>query len=169
MPVDLGGLSFAWASPSVAASLGDSVCRVPASAAASAACGGLGAGAGPGDPAVDVALAPAGHGDLAGLDVAGEGADPAADVGAVGDVDRRDEDRVGADEAVPARRSCGAWRPRRSWRRSCRPRCWRPRRWWRRRQYVRCGTLAPSPILAFLVSTKPPILPLAPSSVPGRR
>src|SRR6478609_10099980 len=35
--------------------------------------------------------------------------------------------------------------------------------------YDRCGTFAPSPILAFLVSTNPPILPPAPSSVPGRR
>src|SRR4051812_41676835 len=35
--------------------------------------------------------------------------------------------------------------------------------------YDRCGTFEASPILAFLVSTKAPILPREPSSVPGRR
>src|SRR5918993_5019717 len=35
--------------------------------------------------------------------------------------------------------------------------------------YVRCGTLAPSPSTAFFVSTNPPTLALAPSTVPGRR
>ncbi len=35
--------------------------------------------------------------------------------------------------------------------------------------YDRCGTFEPSPICAFFVSTNVPILPFAPSSVPGRR
>ena len=37
----------------------------------------------------------------------------------------------------------------------------------RRRSTLRCGTLAPSAIWAFFVSTKPPILPSAPSSRAG--
>ena len=64
---------------------------------------GRGARAGPGHPAVDVALAPTGDGDLAGVDVTGEGA-AGRDVGAVGDVDRRHEHGVGADERVLADR-----------------------------------------------------------------
>src|SRR3954453_23264171 len=35
--------------------------------------------------------------------------------------------------------------------------------------YDRCGTLLPRPICAFFVSTKAPILPSDPSTVPGRR
>ena len=35
--------------------------------------------------------------------------------------------------------------------------------------YERCGTLLPVPIFAFFVSTNVPILPSAPSTVPGRR
>src|SRR4051794_33867953 len=35
--------------------------------------------------------------------------------------------------------------------------------------YDRCGTLAPSPSSAFLVSTNPPTFALRPSFVPGRR
>ncbi len=58
-------------------------------------------GPGPGHPAVDVALPAAGDRHLPRPDVVGQrGA--RRDVGAVGDVDRRDDDAVGADEAVPA-------------------------------------------------------------------
>ena len=91
----------------------------------------------------------------------------AAGVGAVADRHRRDERVVGAGEACRPTVRAVLRDARRSWRRSCRPRCWCPRRSSASPTYDRCGTLAPSPIWAFLVSTKAPILPPAPSRVPG--
>src|SRR4051812_14172604 len=63
--------------------------------------GGLGAGALALDPALDVALPPAGHRDLARTDVLGQGG-TGGQVGAVRDRARGDDHRVAPDERVLA-------------------------------------------------------------------
>ena len=92
--------------------------------------------------------------------------EPAAGVGAV--ADRRPARRAWCREPI-ARRGrrpwCGAWRRRRSWRRSCRRRCWCPRRSRRRRRRTGAAPWRRRRSSAFLVSTKAPILP--PRAEPG--
>ena len=117
-------------------------------------------------PAGQVALRAARDGQRSRRHVAAyDGA--AAGRGAVADLDRGDERVVGAAPEPAADDRCGAWRPRRSWRRSCRRRCWRARRSRRRRRTTGAAPWRRRRSAAFLVSTKVPILPSAPSSGAG--